>query len=723
MAATQVCSVEASVRQSLSWSHDDRIAISADKEIMILSLDASPSIKCEFRVSAKVKLSTAELTDKRETPWTTLEDDVLPFAKREKRSAFLKKWTYSALAFEEQVTQTWNRLSWSPAGVNDRSVLAALTTDHHISIFGQSSSNSKWTQLADLGDHLLKHHFQDFQSEEKQQKTKEEYLAVVCNQMLSIAAVELAWSSVFEGLQSEGGTANFVLLFVGMRNGDVVSWKISLPMEGVESCTVVGRQSSHKESSVLSLAWTTLPENKNSGLLAVGYADGQVECQWYHHDPAAPADQSLHRCTQVIQGQVDWMPVSALTWTTHPQLGLTLLCTKEQITWTYTISPHSCSPALDTDCTMMKEEPSGEDRISDGGRIEVTGSSQTRLGNWLPASGLQTVGDTVVMASEDGSVALLLVTGSRQDPVVKIKRKLEFQLEETGMGCISVSLSPNTAMCTALFRPNFAVNHLSVRFRIPIHAHICLVHTPDWTTLEQMLAPDKVGELTASRIDILEFARRILCNEAISEETIESLTQRLLASPYADTVFGRMVTRHLLSTLCSMCIKHKLTAQVPAVEVSQHKMTDILLCQQIRSIWNIIHSQVLSVDDKDLSVLNTMLNWVRGSNERAELVGSEVMNRLTSAISEPKPDTCVLCDGEMSFSGSAVVTCPNSHSFGLCCHTLSVCNTVRYQCCTTCGVLALLPKQLKGHKWLPGNPIMCTLCNSFMYNTTTGLRL
>ena len=36
MAATHVYSVDLSAQQSVSWSQDDRIAVSADKEIIIL---------------------------------------------------------------------------------------------------------------------------------------------------------------------------------------------------------------------------------------------------------------------------------------------------------------------------------------------------------------------------------------------------------------------------------------------------------------------------------------------------------------------------------------------------------------------------------------------------------------------------------------------------------------------------------------------------------------
>ena len=121
---------------------------------------------------------------------------------------------------------------------------------------------------------------------------------------------------------------------------------------------------------------------------------------------------------------------------------------------------------------------------------------------------------------------------------------------------------------------------------------------------------------------------------------------------------------------------------------------------------------------------------------------------------------------------------------GLCCHTMSVCDKVPYQCCSTCGALALSAKQLKGNpalfehththththtsvtsmcrwnwrqvcsvtssvqvepktgvfsdqqcaggtedgcfvsgfQWLPGDPNTCTLCGSYLYSTNTALR-
>lgn len=53
-----------------------------------------------------------------------------------------------------------------------------------------------------------------------------------------------------------------------------------------------------------------------------------------------------------------------------------------------------------------------------------------------------------------------------------------------------------------------------------------------------------VAALSACRTDVLEFARHMLCEETISTATVVSLTQRLLASPYTDTVFGCMVARY-----------------------------------------------------------------------------------------------------------------------------------------------------------------------------------
>lgn len=53
-----------------------------------------------------------------------------------------------------------------------------------------------------------------------------------------------------------------------------------------------------------------------------------------------------------------------------------------------------------------------------------------------------------------------------------------------------------------------------------------------------------VAALSVCHTDVLEFARHTLCKETISTATVVSLTQRLLASPYTDTVFGCMVARY-----------------------------------------------------------------------------------------------------------------------------------------------------------------------------------
>lgn len=47
----------------------------------------------------------------------------------------------------------------------------------------------------------------------------------------SIFVAELTWSSI---LQGDGDAENkFLLLFVGMKNGDVVIWKLQLPVLGL----------------------------------------------------------------------------------------------------------------------------------------------------------------------------------------------------------------------------------------------------------------------------------------------------------------------------------------------------------------------------------------------------------------------------------------------------------------------------------------------------------
>ena len=51
----------------------------------------------------------------------------------------------------------------------------------------------------------------------------------MCYTWPGVCVAELAWSTVFQGPEEGEKKQLFVLLFVAMRNGDVVTWKIHLP--------------------------------------------------------------------------------------------------------------------------------------------------------------------------------------------------------------------------------------------------------------------------------------------------------------------------------------------------------------------------------------------------------------------------------------------------------------------------------------------------------------
>ena len=58
-------------------------------------------------------------------------------------------------------------------------------------------------------------------------------LVYVLQSWPGVCVTELAWSTVFQGPGEGGKEGQFVLLFVAMNNGDVVTWKISLPLTGL----------------------------------------------------------------------------------------------------------------------------------------------------------------------------------------------------------------------------------------------------------------------------------------------------------------------------------------------------------------------------------------------------------------------------------------------------------------------------------------------------------
>lgn len=82
-----------------------------------------------------------------------------------------------------------------------------------------------------------------------------------------------------------------------------------------------------------------------------------------------------------------------------------------------------------------------------------------------------------------------------------------------------------------------------------------------------------MAALSVCHTDVLEFARHTLCKETISTATVVSLTQRLLASPYTDTVFGCMVARYESTVIDNA---HKKTS-MQQYTCSQHRKKHMFL--------------------------------------------------------------------------------------------------------------------------------------------------
>ncbi|KAL8615424.1 hypothetical protein ACOMHN_036244 [Nucella lapillus] len=117
-----------------------------------------------------------------------------------------------------------------------------------------------------------------------------------------------------------------------------------------------------------------------------------------------------------------------------------------------------------------------------------------------------------------------------------------------------------------------------------------------------------------------------------------------------------------------------------------------------------------------------MLTWVQQSGQRSEVIGSELVGQLRSFVGEPQTETCVLCDSAMDLTNGTAAMCINNHKFGVCCHTLAVCQNLTYQCCVTCGAISLSAKILKWLPWVGDDFNRCSLCQSFLYSVNSSIR-
>ncbi|XP_025094758.1 uncharacterized protein LOC112564274 isoform X2 [Pomacea canaliculata] len=687
MAGSLTFSVDICVRQNVSWSKDNKIAVNVDKELYILKLDCSPQqTNTGFNMRVAQTFSAANLGEKH-IPWKNLED-ILKNADKTTRNAFLADWTFSKLGSGSGLSPAWGPCCWSPdnVGPNHRSILAALTLDHQIHLFGQPGSLKK---LADLSNQLSSSVADEFNVTLATISSPSSYVLKVQEQMASIAAVELTWSSI---LQGDGDAENkFLLLFVGMKNGDVVIWKLQLPVLGLQDCSILSRHSLHNLSAVTSLTWTDVPQRKHFGILGVGYEDGCVYLLPLQWEADSLRSQTFLTGSTVIESEADNMSVSCMTWMQCDETGPVLLYAKEHV--------------LNSHCLSFPDN-----NIPD---VLLTKSTSVCLGNSFPITCLECVGSTILMATQNGSVQLVKVEHREAELHIECERSLPFQHKEAGWICRACTFSPNAALCIALFSPSFSYDPAAQRFKDPTKIHMCCVPTCDMSSVESIVTSET--DQLRCYSDVLEFSRQVVCGKAFNHELVGDMTRRLMSM--SDTRLGMMVSRHMLTTLQHACQNRPLDMEVlEAVTMAQQNTTESILCNHILNAWlNLSNKRKEDITREDMSTVNTMFKWVQGSADKMERIGLEVIDGLNSVISQAQVSQetgCSICGAEQKYSGSLSAQCTNEHTFGICTKTLAVCQDFVYQYCSLCGALALSVRKLERLDWLPGDPALCTLCSN-----------
>ncbi|KAL8615423.1 hypothetical protein ACOMHN_036243 [Nucella lapillus] len=723
--------------QNVSWSLDDRLAVSSDKDIIIMKLDVFhggvPFTGTEVKTQAV--FSTTSLTDRPNNLWPNLRHH-LRNATRDVKRELRQRWTYGGLT-RQQSPPCWTSLAWSPPGLApyNRTVLAGVTSDHRLTISGLSTSGKPWVQLADLGDQLIFQYQQEQSSHEQEGKEEREEEREVEEEekedregsvymkrcgaaamaafidMTGLAPVDVMWPHVMNGgcrfvnssgdtvfiivtetsdvwcvadvmwshvMEGEKAQGRCVLLFAAMKNGDIVTWNISLPCVGIESCCLVDRQRTSFEGTVCSLAWTAVPtmtgagrgqeEMKNMSIDGIvcslawtavptmtGAGRGQEEMKnmsidgivcslawtavptmtgasrgqekmknmsidgtvcslaWTavptmtgagrgagrgqeemknmsidgtvcslaccaHHDrssvdPSGPVDASPHLFTHSLHPEPDHLPVSALAWVTDAQDRLIVLSCKKDTLCAQLVSVNRHGNG---DC--------GEGEGSGGWRMEMGACCRVAMGNGQEEAKLAVAGDTVVLASGTHIYHLAVRASSPTEVGVECVGEvvLQHRLEDP-WACVSLALSPNTALVMALCRPWFAYNHLNDNFRCPIKAHISPL-TAGWASLARLMSPLIASKMSTTLTDILQLACHTLLQGPVTKDTVTMAMLRLKSSPFSDNHVGWRVSRYLLSVLKSVCEELQLTDQVAMVMSAQQELTDRLLCHQISRV-------------------------------------------------------------------------------------------------------------------------------------------
>ncbi|KAL5006845.1 hypothetical protein ScPMuIL_015651 [Solemya velum] len=652
--------------KALSWSDDNRLALSTDGGIQILELQNSP-----------YQLDPTFSFYKSFIPLPTESLVLFEFNQKQRDSLKIKSNLndYYKLSLERDINlvqidrpafRAYKSAEWSPAGADNlgRCVLAALTFDHRLVIFSSQRSHAKWVKVMDLS--VM---YSNLMNENKPDKQPSS--ATIHQYVNQIATTEISWSPAVQA---------GAILAMGMKNGAVVLWKFKFPVLSESDCEMFRVIESTHNVQISSMSWyTSLLDQNQKGVLAVGYHSGVCDIL---HINMLTQEGAVDVCP--VHTETELIEVSCMLWT-DIQTGPILFVCKECYILVYMFNIKGGCMKLLSQKTVMGE-------------------------HIFPCTGLCVRENAVFLSSKDGLLQKATIQVDRNNVNIEfteIPLPVDSAYEWTYCG-ISVSKSGYYLGVAAV--PSSFFDHL--KFKHPTKVFVSIIDNDQdlKKRLEKHIRTDEVS-LHGIR-EPLEVFRQYLC---VGDNLLPAVTDYISRGDQWSSLSVKALglIRYFLLTIKQHIPKGSDTEleEQNLTNSNISKIGDVLRLHHIRSCLEKARKHKhLEITEK--LILSRMFNWVE--KRPASLAGAKLKARIREIQRnydiQSATESCQICGGYiLSMQYTLHVRLQSS----MCCQTFITCQSAPYRKCATCRALAVDLTTIADVSWIP-DKFYCTLCGGLL---------
>ncbi|XP_064648150.1 general transcription factor 3C polypeptide 4-like [Lineus longissimus] len=555
------------------------------------------------------------------------------------------------------------KISWSPLGadVQNQCILATLSLDHRLHLCHNRGKGRELQKAVDISKLYHEYHKGKNFSALKRGIRGVDKPGVYELMLYQLAAVDMCWSHVFSTTDGDE-IRRMLVLFMMTKGGDVVSWRIQVPVVMGEEPQLLGIKSTNMKLPS-TCHWCQTEEEK--GFLCVGFNDGRVKAMMCIFDGVS-GDISLKE--------------EFVLWEHTDRLACTDMLWKKQESALFVVK-ESFLLKFDLDLT-------------DG--LKVTSTPTPVIQHAMQIVGMcHAEGTTTITASEDRMVNMYLHEHG-QSGVVRLPH------EPKPLRCHGATLSRNGHLLGVLQSPNYTYNRLKEKTALKLI--FTSLHSRD--EIADILLRGNKQNLT-SYSDLIEDLRR----QVFSGQTLPMRLQLLLTDKdlwQTLNSFQKKLIRFLMIVLiCSTPADDKNMARMEDLKSDLSVIETMLLCDHIKKSLKQFEKEAKSKKtERDKAVALTMQNWLQ-RYESGPAHGSPT-------IEDSLTVNCPICDEDLKDIASMAAECRSGHQFPRCCVTLLPCEDLRYRKCYYCDSYAL--PIVKDSSWAGELLSMsnCTLCDGIL---------